>query len=40
MTAPGDYTNSELISKCPNYFLSYYIDGSQWETTGSLIQYG
>jgi hypothetical protein len=40
MTAPRDYTNSELISKRPSYFLSYYIDGSRWETTGSLVQYG
>jgi hypothetical protein len=40
MTAPGDYTNSELISECPSYFLSYYIDRSRWETIDSLIQYG
>jgi hypothetical protein len=40
MTAPRDYTNSELISERPNYFLPYYIDGSWWETTGFLIQYG
>jgi hypothetical protein len=40
MNAPGDYTNSELISERPSYFLSYYIDGSRWETTGSLVQYG
>ena len=40
MTAPGDYANSELISECPSYFLSYYIDGSRCKTTGSLIQYG
>jgi hypothetical protein len=40
MTAPGDYTNSELISELPSYFLSYYIDGSRWEITGSLVQYG
>jgi hypothetical protein len=39
MTAPWDYTNSELISR-PSYVLSYYIDGSRWETTGSLVQYG
>jgi hypothetical protein len=40
MTAPGDYANSKLISECPSYFLSYYIDGSWWETTGSSVQYG
>jgi hypothetical protein len=40
MIAPGDYTNSELISERPSYFLSYYIDGSRWETTDSLVQYG
>jgi hypothetical protein len=40
MNAPGDYTNSELISERPSYFLSYYIDGSRWEATGSLVQYG
>jgi hypothetical protein len=40
MTAPRDYANSELISERPSYFLSYYIDGSRWETTGSLVQYG
>jgi hypothetical protein len=37
---PEDYTNSELISERPSYFLSYYIDGSRWETTNSLVQYG
>jgi hypothetical protein len=40
MTAPRDYANSELISECPSYFLSYCIDGSRWETTDSLVQYG
>jgi hypothetical protein len=40
MTAPGDYTNSELISERPSYFLSYYIDGNRWEITSSLVQYG
>lgn len=40
MTAPRDYANSELISERPSYFLSYYINGSRWETTGSLVQYG
>jgi hypothetical protein len=40
ITAPGDYTNSELISERPSCFLSYYIDGSRWETTDFLVQYG
>jgi hypothetical protein len=40
MTSPRDYANSELISEYPSYFLSYYIDSSCWETTGSLVQYG
>jgi hypothetical protein len=38
MTAPRDYANSDFISERPSYFLSYYIDGSRWETTSSLVQ--
>jgi hypothetical protein len=40
MNAPRDYTNSKLILERPSYFLFYYIDGSRWEITGSLVQYG
>jgi hypothetical protein len=39
MIAPRDHAYSELISECPDYFLPHYIDGSQCETTGSLVKH-
>jgi hypothetical protein len=40
MTAPRDYAYFELISERPGYLFPYYINGSRWETTDSLVQHG
>jgi hypothetical protein len=39
MIAPRDQAYSELISEHPSYFFPYYVNGSQCETTGSLVKH-
>jgi hypothetical protein len=35
-----DHADSELISERPGYLFPHYINGSRWDSTGSLVQYG
>jgi hypothetical protein len=39
MIAPRYHAYSEFISERPGYFLPHYINGSQCETTGSLVKH-
>jgi hypothetical protein len=39
MIAPRNHAYSEVISERPGYFLPHYINGSQCETTGSLVKH-